>query len=175
MKYQLNRNAMALAIASLWVLATVGASEAAPSDVVFLQSYVGNYTGSGTVSGSDGAETVRCKLRVQLAKTEGTVNYAGRCSVAGGSFAMSGAIAFVGGQYLAAMSSSMGVSGSIVGQKRRGGVAFAVRKDDVSADHDRTIDSTLVLAGGGISVEFKSVDNKTGGTTTGSLAFAKTD
>ena len=123
--HALSRGPKAIALAAMLVVAPLGAAIAAPADVALLQSYVGNYTGHGKITGPTGPETVRCRLSLQSAPS-GKVIYTGRCSVAGGSYSMTGAMVFNGDHYEAAMSSSTaGALQTIIGQKSHGGVTFS--------------------------------------------------
>ena len=163
---------MGIALAAMLVAAPLGVAKAAPADVALLQSYVGNYTGQGKMTDATGPETVRCRLSLQSAPG-GKIIYTGRCSIAGGNFAMTGAMVFNGDHYEAAMSSSAGVLQTIIGQKLHGGVTFSSTQKDPTGGQDRTISSTMSLISGAIQVVFKVVDNKTGALSSGSIAFAK--
>lgn len=173
MPHLFNRRVVVVVIAGLAMLGAPGTAQAGAADVAFLQSYIGNYTGTGSIAGSQKAETVRCRLKVVPTADSNVLNYSGRCSVAGGSFSMSGALGFVNGRYQAAMSSSGGVAGTILGQKSQGGVSFSTQKRDASNGSDRTISSNLALTSGAINVDFNSVDNTTGKATSGQIAFAR--
>jgi hypothetical protein len=152
-------------------LAPSNAAFAASSDAAMLQSYVGSYIGSGTISSSP-PQTVRCRLALQSAGTS-KVDYTGRCSTGGTSFSMTGAFNAAKGRIEAAMSSSNGMSVTVTGIKRGGGVVFGSTQRDVAQGHDRTITSSFALTGGTVSVDFSVLDNKTGPTTTGTIPFSK--
>jgi hypothetical protein len=160
-----------LAIAPLLAFATAPAALAGPADVALLQSYVGNYVGSGTMSGNP-PQKITCRLSLQPG-TEGKVTYNGRCSTGGASMSMTGVFAFVGNHFEAAMSSTGGQTGTAVGQRRGNGVAFTSKAHENSTGHDRTVTSTLTLANGAIKVDFSLLDGQTGKTTSGSIPFAK--
>lgn len=163
-----------LAVVMLLLVSPLGPSSAAfaaSSDAAMLQSYVGSYTGSGTISSSP-PQTVRCRLSLQSAGTA-KVGYTGRCSTGGTSFSMTGAFSAAKGRIEAAMSSSNGMSATVTGIKRGGGVVFNSTQQDVADGHDRTITSSFALTGGTVRVEFSVLDNKTGKTTTGAIPFSK--
>ena len=147
------------------------AAFAAASDAAMLQSYVGSFTGSGSISSSP-PQTVRCRLALQSAGAS-KVNYTGRCSAGGTSFSMTGVFSAIKGHIEAAMSSSTGMTATVVGVKRGGGVVFSSKQQDVADGHDRTISSTFALTGGTISVDFSVLDNKTGKTSAGTIPFSK--
>jgi hypothetical protein len=175
--HSLPRIRLALVLAA--TLGLANAASAAPADVALLQSYAGNYTGMGTLSGATGStlgssmpQAVRCRLSLQPA-AGGKVNYTGRCSLSGASFSMSGIFAFTGGHFVAAMSSSSGETASVIGQKRNGGVVFTSKQQDVTGGRSRTVSSSLTLARGTLQVDFTAVDDKTGAVTSGSIPFTK--
>ena len=161
----------ALALLLLSPIALPSATLAAGSDAAMLQSYLGSYTGSGSISSSP-PQTVRCRLNLQSAGPS-KVNYTGRCSAGGASFSMTGVFSAIKGHIEAAMSSSTGMTATVVGVKRGGGVVFTSKQQDVSEGHDRTITSSFALTGGTLSVDFSVLDNKTGKTSAGTIPFSK--
>jgi len=172
----LSRLAILASIAFLPLAGVAAPASAAASDAAMLRSYVGSYSGSGTVSGTSSmAQRVRCRLTMQ-SPAAGRLSYAGRCSAGGVSFSMTGVIEAKGGRLTAAMSGSGGGisgSGTVTGARRGNGVAFSSKTRETKDGHDRSINSSFALAGGGINLEFSMLDNKTGKTTTGSIAFSK--
>jgi len=161
----------ALAFLLLLPVAQSNSAFAAVSDAAMLQSYVGSYTGTGSISSSP-PQTVRCRFSLQSAGAS-TVNYTGRCSSGGTSFSMTGVFTAAKGRIEAAMSSSTGMTATVVGVKRGGGVVFSSKQQDKSDGNDRTISSTFALTGGTISVDFSVLDNKTGKTAAGTIPFKK--
>ena len=169
----LDRSLRTLAVTFLLLSPTVlpSVTLAAGSDAAMLQSYVGSYTGTGSISSSP-PQTVRCRFSLQSAGAS-KVNYTGRCSAAGTSFSMTGVFTAAKGRIEAAMSSSTGMTATVVGLKRGGGVVFSSKQQDKSDGHDRTITSSLALMGGTVNVDFSVLDNKTGKTATGTIPFSK--
>lgn len=168
-----------VALASIALLPLAGAAApalAAASDAAMLQSYVGSYAGTGTLTGaSSAAQRVRCRLTMR-SSAAAKLDYSGRCSAGGVSFSMSGIIVASGGKVTAAMSGSgggMSGSGTVTGVRRDNGVMFSSKTRDTKAGHDRSVSSSFALAGGGIRLDFSMLDNKTGKTSTGSVAFSK--
>jgi hypothetical protein len=147
-------------------------SLAAAADVSLLQSYVGDYVGSGTLSGTGKPEAVKCRLSLR-SPGNGSVTYTGRCSAVSANFSMAGIFAFVGNHYEAAMSSSSGQTVTVVGQKRSGGIVFRSSQKESEGGQNSTISSSLALLGGSISIEFKVQDNATGETSSGAIPFAR--
>jgi hypothetical protein len=147
------------------------AAFAASSDAAMLAAYAGNYSGTGTMAGQN-AGTVRCRLVFQPASAS-SLDYTGRCSAGGADFSMTGVITAANGRVRAAMSGSDGISSTVNGVRRNGGLVFASKQRVNVEGHDRTVTSTMTLAGGTIRVDFSALDNKTGKLTSGSIPFNK--
>lgn len=152
-------------------LALPSGAIAASSDAALLQAYAGSYTGTGSMTGQN-AGTVRCRLLFQPASAA-SVNYTGRCSTGGADISMTGVITAANGRIRAAMSGSNGISSTVNGVRRDGGIVFASRQRVNVRGNDRTVTSTMTLANGTIRVDFSALDNKTGKQTTGSIPFTK--
>ena len=160
-------------LAALTLALTAAPAFAGAAENAFLASLVGNYIGKATVPDQNGRPSpVSCRL-VVAGSTPGKITYSGRCSIVAGSMSMTGAVTFNGGKYLAAMSSSGGMSGNAVGVKRGNAVSFSSSGHDTMGGGNRDVSSTLTLSPGGMRVEFVIKDNKTGKTTRGSIPFAK--
>ena len=160
-------------LAALTLALTAAPAFAGPAENAFLASLVGNYIGKASVPDQNGRrQPVTCRLVVAGA-TAGKITYNGRCSISGGSFSMTGAIVFSGGKYLAAMTSSGGMSGNAVGQRHGNGVSFSSSAHDTMQGGDRNVASTLTLSPKAIRVEFTIRDNKNGKTTHGAIPFSK--
>lgn len=165
-----------VALLGILVLTSAGGvwpAFAAPADVALLNSYVGNYSGSGSLSGPH-PDRIKCRMVLQTGNAN-KVNYTGRCSVASATFSLVGTMAFIDSknQFEAAMSSSAGVSGVAIGHRQSGGVIFSLKQHDTSDGNDRTISSSLALSGGTLKVDFTLVDTKTGDVTSGVIPFAR--
>jgi hypothetical protein len=144
---------------------------AASSDAALLQAYVGSYTGTGIMTGQNSG-TVRCRLLFRPASAT-SVNYTGRCSTGGADLSMTGVITAASGRIRAAMSGSGGLSSTVNGVRRVGGIVFASKQRVNIEGRDRTVSSTMTLGNGTIQVDFAALDNKTGKQTTGSIPFTK--
>jgi hypothetical protein len=172
MTFRVLKNLVApFAATSLLVLAAAPATLAGPADITLLQSYVGNYLGTGTMSGNP-PQKITCRISLQPGN-EGKVTYIGRCSTAGANLSMTGVFAFVGNHFEAAMSSTGGMTGTAIGERRGNAIAFTSRSHENSTGHDRTVSSTMTLAGGTIRVDFSIFDSKTHKTASGSIPFSK--
>jgi hypothetical protein len=158
-------------VALLAPLAFPAGAVAASSDAAILQAYVGSYSGTGTMTGQN-AGTVRCRLLFRPASAT-SVNYTGRCSSGGADISMNGVITAANGRVRAAMSGSDGLSSTVTGVRRDGGIVFASRQRVNIRGDDRTVTSTMTLANGAIRVDFSALDNKTGKQTTGSIPFTR--
>lgn len=141
-----------------------GVARAGEAEVAFLQSYIGNWKGSGTLTGGDEPETFNCRMQVTKGNM-GKVNYAGRCSLVGLNLSVAGTLAYfdAAGRYEAAMTSNAGFSGIAIGRKVSGGVVFNLRERNVDEEGtDLTIESVVRLQGDTVTVEFHVLFNETG-------------
>ena len=151
-------------------------ASAASSDAALLMSYAGSYAGTGAVSSSP-PQRISCRINMQP-NGASKLAYSGRCSAGGTSFALTGVISEAGGKFTAAMQSSGGMAGNmaggtVTGSRKSNGIVFSSKTRDASNGHDRTINSNFALVSGSIRIDFNMLDNKTGKTIAGSVAFAK--
>lgn len=152
---------VALAVTSTMAVFPVRAGEA---EIALLQSYIGNWKGSGVVTGGAEPEAFNCRLQVTKGNM-GKINYAGRCSLVGMNLSVAGTIAYIdaAGRYEAAMTSNAGFSGIAIGRKLSGGVVFDLRERNVDEEGtDMTIESRVRLQSGEVAVEFHVLFNETG-------------
>lgn len=158
------------------VLAVAGGATAlAQSPSELLQSYVGDWRGSGELKGTDEAETFSCRLDVTRGR-QTKVNYAGRCSLVGMNLSVRGTIAYVesAGRYEAAMSSNARFDGIAVGQRRGNSIVFDLRERGESDEgEDVTIGSRITLADDRISVDFEVTFNDTGDRMSAAVPFSR--
>ena len=155
-----------VALAALILAAMLAAvpARAGDAEIALLQSYVGNWRGSGVVSGGAEPEDFKCRMQVTRGN-QGKVNYAGRCSLVGLNLSVAGTIAYIDakGRYEAAMTSNAGFTGTAIGRKVAGGVVFDLRERNVDEERgDMSIESTVRLQGGKVTVEFHVLFHKTG-------------
>jgi len=150
-----------LLMAALPAALPVRAGEA---EIAFLQGYVGNWRGSGTVTGGAEPEAFTCRMQVTKGN-QGKVNYAGRCSLVGLNLSVAGTIAYFDAKarYEAAMTSNAGFSGLAIGRAGGGGVVFDLRERNVDEEgRDMTITSQVTLRGDTVTVGFDVVFSETG-------------
>ena len=156
--------------------AVVGAAPAvaAPADVALLQSYIGDWSGRGTVTG-ERSEAVVCRLKVSTGNSD-KVNYSGRCTIAGKVLSINGTLAYVEAQrrFEAAMTSNAAFSGIAVGQQRGKGLLFNLRERDADeAGKPYDISADIALDQDAISVGFSVVYVETGDSIRASVPFSK--
>lgn len=136
----------------------------APKDVELLNSYIGDWRGSGELKRDGNKETVRCKLAITKAQT-GKINYKGRCAVAGANFSIAGTIAYVeeAKRFEALMSTSTSFSGVAVGNySNKKGIDFKLNDRNAETGDEFEILSNISLKEEKIGIDFM-VTNKTTG------------
>lgn len=150
-------------------------AQAAKADVELLHSYIGNWTGSGVLTGAE-SETVRCRLTLSPGNQD-KVNYNGRCAMAGTNLSVNGTLAYVDSarRFEAAMTSNAGFSpDNAVGRRQGDGVLFNLRESGQDEDgNDMTITASIALQGGRINVELNVVFNDSGDTLRASVPFTR--
>jgi len=157
------------------VLSCAGAlpAMAAPADIALLKTYLGTWTGKGTLSGAQ-TEPVSCKLSLTSGNND-KVNYTGRCSIAGQQLSITGTIAYVdtAHRYEAVMNSGIGgFRGVAVGEKSGSNIVFNIQqrtKDD--SNNDIQIAAKMVLSGKTMSVDFHATFVSTGDTIDAKIPF----
>lgn len=142
-----------------------GAAHAAPEDVALLNEYLGNWKGQGGVTGPKGnTETVACRLVLSDGNGD-KVNFSGRCSLAGTTVTMNGAMVFseAAQRYEAVMTTSVGFTGQAIGVRRGNGIHFELREvGEDEQGNDMTIVSSFSLSGGTIDIGIDVVFADTG-------------
>lgn len=150
--------------AVLLALAPVSQAFAAQDDIALLQSYVGSWSGRGTVQYSDSEEALLCRMTINQASEASKINYKGRCGVAGGTISFNGTMAYVEAQdhFEAVMSSNAAFSGQAVGRRQGKGIAFSLTERNSQTGNDNDITAGIALKDNQIAVDFNIVDKKTG-------------
>lgn len=160
-----NRTLAAALSGLLLVTAAVPAALAGEAELRFLEQLLGNWRGSGEISGPDGGD-VTCRLVLKPSGSK--VNFNGRCALAGGggSQSFSGSIRYNdrAGRW---ESSSRGET--VAGKKSGNNLVFTTAQSDRRGSGT----STMTLSPGAISVKFDLVDKRTGEKTQGSIPFRK--
>ena len=165
----------ATVLGAVLVASTLLPAFADSPEMTVLASYIGTWSGKGTLKG-DQKEDVTCKM--QLVKGNGDkINYNGRCSLAGAQIAIYGTIAWVADKhhYEAAMTSGIGgFNGVAIGQRQGSNVVFDLQqRANDNEGNDVSISSTVLLSGPSISVDFHATFNKTGYKVDASIPFSK--
>jgi hypothetical protein len=147
--------------------------QAARAEIEFLSSYLGEWRGRGVMSGAN-SETVVCRLTLSPGNND-KINYNGRCTLAGTNLAIQGSLAYIdqSRRYEAVMTSNASFQGVAVGQRRGNGVVFNLQERNRADGQDMSITAGIALQNGQISVNFKVVDAKSGGTITANVPFSK--
>ncbi len=160
----------AVAIAAM---ALTGPAVSGP--VELLDSYVGDWKGSGALVGGQNAEPFRCRLGISKGNLN-KINYAGRCSLVDMNLSVSGTIAYddKAQRYQAVMSSNAGFTGVAVGRIEGGTISFDLReKQQDRGGNDVRIGSRIQLIGGSITVDFEVEFNSSGQVLTASVPFSR--
>jgi len=140
---------------------------AGPKEQAVLQSYVGTWKGSSTVSGPM-AGPVDCSLKF-TSGSGGKLSYAGNCEFGKGTTAFRGTMIYNdGAKRYETAGSGQGVSVNGFGKASGSSITFAVSNLETSYG---VASSTMVLAGSSIKLQFKLVDKK--GTTAAAITFKK--
>ena len=160
----------AVAIAAM---ALTGPAFAGP--VELLESYVGDWKGTGALVGGQNPEPFRCRLGISKGNLN-KINYAGRCSLVDMNLSVSGTIAFddKAQRYQAVMSSNAGFTGVAVGHIAGDTISFDLREKQVDrGGNDVRIGSRIQLIDGSITVDFEVEFNSSGQVLTASVPFSR--
>ncbi len=140
-------------------LISISPAISAPENAELLNSYIGEWKGSGKLNRANNTETIRCKLSVTPAKGS-KINYKGKCAVAGANFSIAGTMAYFKEKkrYEAVMSSSTSFSGVAIGERQKDSIDFQL-KDRNSETGDRfEIKSNIELSEEVIGIDFSVVN-----------------
>lgn len=154
-------------------MALTGPAFAGP--VELLESYVGDWKGTGALVGGQNPEPFKCRLGISKGNLN-KINYAGRCSLVDMTLSVSGTIAYddKAQRYQAAMSSNAGFTGVAVGRITGDTVSFDLREKQIDrGGNDVRIGSRILLDGGSITVDFEVEFNNSGQVLTASVPFSK--
>lgn len=140
-----------------------------------LASYVGNWSGAGTLVGGEAPESFRCRLTIAKGN-QAKINYSGRCSLVNMNLSVAGTIAFDDAtqRYQAAMSSNAGFTGIAIGRMQGNRISFdlAEKQKDRGGNEVR-IGSRISLVGDSITVDFEVEFNNSGEILTASVPFSR--
>lgn len=136
-------------------LASSTPSMAAQADLDLIQSYVGDWRGSGSMTSAEGnTETVRCTLGVTRSTAE-KINFRGRCALAGANLAMNGTMAYISAsnRYEAVLTSNTTFSGNAIGRRSGRTITFNISGTDANGNPSN-VRAGFGLSGDDISVDF---------------------
>ncbi len=169
-------NISQLILAGVLATASFGAvptAIAAPEDLELIQSYVGNWRGTGTlINAGQPGESVRCRLGVTRSSIE-KINFQGRCAIAGTTLSMAGTMAYISAnnRYEAIMTSNTTFTGNAVGRRVGTNVTFNLQSTDENGATSR-VKAGFGLIEGNISVDFE-VTNADGEKLTAVIPFSR--
>lgn len=155
-------------VAGLFSLA--GTAYAAQADLALIQSYVGNWRGTGEMNNAGSRESVRCRLDVTRSTAE-KINFDGRCAMAGATLSMKGTMAYIEAtnRYEAVLTSNTSFSGRAIGRRVGSSVTFNLQSTDENGNASN-IRAGFALRGDNINVDF-SVTNADGSRITADVPF----
>ena len=154
---------MRLAFLAAALLLASSAALAAPADVALLMGYAGNWRGAGALSGAEQG-SISCRMVLRPAGER--LSFDGRCSLNGESRSLEGMLSYndAAGRY-----ESRSSAGTFLGYRTGNGVVFSVEDRN---DYGQ-FNSLLALEGGGITVDFRIIDGRSGGVTTTTVRFSR--
>ncbi len=156
-------------------------AQAAPAlasqrDIDLLQSYVGDWTGRGSMGTSDSKETVKCSLAVTSAVPT-RVQFNGRCALAGGTFSLKGTMGYIEerNRFEAVLNSNVSFLQDqiAVGRRSGSGIIFTMQPSDAGTNANFNVDVDFALKNGTITVNAKVTDTSSGTTTTAKVPLSK--
>ena len=157
------RNVLATLLVALALVAPISAS-AGQRDIEVLQSYLGDWKGTGTFGPPSELESIRCNLAVTPSATPDRVSVNGKCAIAGGAVSIMGTMAYLEDKncFAAVISSGLGgLKGNAVGRRSGNNVNYTLVPDDPEIREQFTVDASLGLKGGSIVFDGSLLDKKT--------------
>lgn len=132
-----------------------GPASAADADLALIQSYVGDWRGTGELTNSDGSEeSVRCRLDITRSSAE-KINFDGRCALAGATLSMKGTMAYIeaNNRYEAVLTSNTSFSGRAIGRRSGNTVTFNIQSTNEDGE-TANVRAGFGLSNGKIHVDF---------------------
>ena len=138
---------------------------AGDKEVAYLQSLAGTWKGKGKITGAESG-TLTCRLTLKPSGER--LNFNGRCAFSGGSApqSFSGAIRFNDNKGVYESSSQ---GRTVAGKKSGSSLVFSTSMNDMRGKGT----SVMTLSPGGIKVQFKMVNARSGEASQGSIPFSK--
>jgi len=156
-------------------------SQAAPAlssqrDLDMLQSYVGSWSGRGSMGAGDTEETVKCTLSV-TSSTQVSVNFNGRCALAGGTVSLKGTMKYAEerNRFEAVLNSNVSFLQDkiAIGRRSGSGIVFTMRPTNPDTDADIDVAVDMALKNGIITVDARVTDTGSGARTTAKVPLEK--
>jgi hypothetical protein len=167
--------ARALALTGIMLGAGAMPAFAGEKEIALLAEYVGTWNGVGQLVGSNAENPkVSCKMAIEPSK-QGKIAYAGRCSFSGYALAVTGAIVYndATNRYEAAMRTTGSFSGRALGRISGDSIIFDVKDRNKDENGTYDINSSMILKGDKISVDFKVTFADSGQSISTSIPFTK--
>lgn len=168
--------ASALAAMMLPGLAVAPAQAVTQDPIGLLSSYIGEWSGSGTLEGGKEPEPFKCRLSIDKGN-QAKINYAGRCTLVNMNLSVSGTIAFdtATQRYQAVMSSNAGFTGVAVGKQQGQNIMFDLqeKQTDRSGNAVRIGSHITLQAQSSITIDFQVEFNNSGNVLTATVPFSK--
>lgn len=148
-------------------------AQAGPEEIALLQTYIGEWSGRGRLSGA-ADEAVVCRIGF-TAGNQGRLNYSGRCALAGSNLSVNGTIAYIDAsqRYEAIMTSNTQFTGVAIGRESEGGLLFNLQDRDATEGQDLSIEASMLLLPQALAAEFTIVRNDTGETINAQVPFTR--
>lgn len=165
-----------MAIAALMLSSLVAVpAQAGQAEIDLLSSYIGKWSGEGTLVGGKAPESFRCRLTIAKGN-QAKINYSGRCTLVNMNLSVAGTIGYddASRTYQAVMTSNAGFTGYAIGLKQGDQISFnlAERQTD-RGGNDVRIGSRIRLIGDSITVDFEVEFNNSGDLLTASVPFSR--
>ena len=161
------RNVLATVLVATAVAAPVSVL-AGQRDIQVLQSYVGDWKGTGTFGPPNEQESIRCSLAVTKSATPDRVSVNGKCAIAGGAVSIMGTMAYLEdrNRFAAVITSGLGgLKGNAVGRRSGNNVSYTLVPDDPEIREQFNVDASLSLKNESIVFDGSLYDKKTRDTT----------
>jgi hypothetical protein len=139
-------------------------ASAGQAEIDLLSSYVGGWSGAGTLVGGDQPQPFKCRMSIAKG-AQSKINYSGRCTLEDMNLSVAGTIAFDDSShtYQAAMSSNAGFTGYAVGVRHGDRIDFglAQERNDQRGSIVR-IGARIHLISGFITIDYEVEFNNSG-------------
>lgn len=137
----------------------------AQDDASLLRSFLGKYEGRGVAQyETGGADEVACRIGFDAGSAGKIVLRDTGCNVAGTNIRLSGTLAFLGGQYEAALTSNVGFTGRTIGRREGDSIIYTL-EDGQLADRSLGLSATFIMTNGGIVLDMSLISNVSGAIT----------